>query len=243
MWLTLYKRELGSFFYTYSAYFIFAVYMLFSLVLAIFAGLYFVVDNPAMRSYFAFQPLMLSLMLPAVTGRLWAEEAKSGTLEVLLTLPVGNWTLVFGKFFAALTMGVLMIFTSVPLAVLTSKIITIDLANLASAYLGAMLAAAALSALGCVVSCLIPLPSAAYLVSVFLGWLLVFLNPSPLLAPLAEVWREMPFYLPLAFDFSGRYRGFMDGYFGFDGVFYFVSLTAALLTFNWVTVYLARRGR
>ena len=50
MLTALYKRELGSFFFNYSAYFIFAVYMVFSLVFAVFVGMYFVVDNPAMLS-------------------------------------------------------------------------------------------------------------------------------------------------------------------------------------------------
>lgn len=243
MLMTLYKRELGSFFYNYSAYFVFAVYMVFSLVFAVFAGMYFVVDNPAMRSYFAFQPTVLALTLPAVTGRLWSEEAKTGTLEVLLTLPAADLTLVLSKFAAALTMGALMILTSVPLALLTAGTVAVDPLNLVSAYLGALLAAAALSALGCVVSCLIPLPAAAYPVGVFFGWLLVFFNPAPLFTPLAEAWPEMPFYLPSALDFSSRYQSFTDGHFGLDGVFYFVSLTAALLAFNWVVVYAARRGR
>ena len=207
MLTALYKRELGSFFFNYSAYFIFAVYMVFSLVFAVFVGMYFVVDNPAMRSYFAFQPLVLSVTLPAVTGRLWSEEAKTGTLEALLTLPADDLTLVFGKFAAAWTMGGLMILTSVPLALLTAG------------------------------------TAAAYLVSVFFGWLLIFFNPAPLFSPLAGVWPEMPFYLPSALDFSSRYQSFTDGYFGLDGVFYFVSLTAALLAFNWVAVYAARRGR
>ena len=243
MLTALYKRELGSFFFNYSAYFIFAVYMVFSLVFAVFVGMYFVVDNPAMRSYFAFQPLVLSVTLPAVTGRLWSEEAKTGTLEALLTLPADDLTLVFGKFAAAWTMGGLMILTSVPLALLTAGTVAVDPLNLASAYFGALLAAAALSALGCAVSCLIPLPAAAYLVSVFFGWLLIFFNPAPLFSPLAGVWPEMPFYLPSALDFSSRYQSFTDGYFGLDGVFYFVSLTAALLAFNWVAGYAARRGR
>ena len=149
MLTALYKRELGSFFFNYSAYFIFAVYMVFSLVFAVFVGMYFVVDNPAMRSYFAFQPLVLSVTLPAVTGRLWSEEAKTGTLEALLTLPADDLTLVFGKFAAAWTMGGLMILTSVPLALLTAGTVAVDPLNLASAYFGALLAAAALSALGC----------------------------------------------------------------------------------------------
>ena len=122
MLTALYKRELGSFFFNYSAYFIFAVYMVFSLVFAVFVGMYFVVDNPAMRSYFAFQPLVLSVTLPAVTGRLWSEEAKTGTLEALLTLPADDLTLVFGKFAAAWTMGGLMILTSVPLALLRTRL-------------------------------------------------------------------------------------------------------------------------
>lgn len=194
--------------------------------------MYFVVDNPAMRSYFAFQPLVLSVTLPAVTGRLWSEEAKTGHAGSAFDPAGGRSDAGLRQICRGWSNGGLMILTSVPLALLTAGTVAVDPLNLASAYFGALLAAAALSALGCAVSCLIPLPAAAYLVSVFFGWLLIFFNPAPLFSPLAGVWPEMPFYLPSALDFSSRYQSFTDGYFGLDGVFYFVSLTAALLAFT-----------
>lgn len=243
MGMTLYKRELSSFFYNYSAYFILAFYMFFSLSVAFFAGMYFVVDNPSMRSYFEFQPLIQALVLPAAAVRLWSDEAKNGTQEVLLTLPVKSSTVVGSKFAAGFSLSLLMLLTVLPLIFLTGRIIAVDPLNIASAFLGSVLSAAVLMALGCAVSCLIPLPSVAYLASAVLGIILISFKAAPFVAPLATALPDAPFYLPEALDFWERYQGFVNGYFGLDAIFYFVSLMLTFLIFNWVVLYQKRRGR
>ncbi len=243
LWAVLCKKELDGFFYGFSAYFILAVYWALSLLAAVFFGLYFVVDNPSMRSFFAFQPQVMVVVLPAVTMRLWAEESKNGTLELLFTFPVGNAALVGSKFLAGWIMSLLMLALSLPLAVSTSAVVAVDVLNIVSAYAGAVLAAGVLTALGCVVSSVVSLPAAAYLLSVLAGWALIGFNLSPLLSSLAEKLPDAPFYLPEALNFSSRYQGFINGQFSPDSVFYFVSLTAALLFFNWVIVNEKRNGK
>lgn len=243
MWTVLYKKELSGFFYNRSAYFIMFVYLVLSLLAAFFFGLYFVADNPAMRSYFAFQPQILAVVIPAVTMRVWSEEAKNGTLEVLLTFPVSDAALVTAKFAAAFTLAALMLSFSLPLAFSTAAIVPVDGLNIAAAYLGTFLAAAALTALGCTVSAAVPLPAASYLISVLLGWALVGLNFSPLVSALSSHLPNPPFYLADALNFSSRYQSFLNGCFGIDGVLYFMSLTGMLLIFNGMAVTEKRRER
>lgn len=243
MWSALYKKELSGFFYNRSAYFILAIYLFLSLLAAVFLGYYFVVDNPSMRSYFAFQPHILLMIIPALTMKLWAEENKNGTIEILLTFPIGDWTLVSAKFAAAWSVSGLMLLMSVPLAVSTAMVIDTDNLNIVSDYGGALLAAGVLTALGCWISCLVNVPAAAYLTGVCLGWGIVGLNLSPLLTPLVSLLPHTPFLLPEALNFSTRYQSFLNGLLSADSVFYFISLIVLLLFFNYLTVAAKRSGR
>lgn len=242
-WTALYKKELSGFLYGGSACFIFAAYLALSLLAALFLGYYFVVGNPDMRSYFAFQPQVMVMVLPAVTMRLWAEENKNGTTELLFTFPLSGFALVTAKFLAGWTMALLMLALSLPLAFSTALTIETDALNIVSAYLGAVLSAAVLSALGCAVSAMVSLPTAAYLLSVLVGWALVGFNFSPLLARLAEKIPDAPFYLPETLNFSSRYQSFLNGQFSPDAPFYFVSLAAALVFFNWIVIIEKRSGK
>ncbi len=240
--MVLYKKELGAFFCGYTAYFVFTVYLLLSMVCACFDGLYFVTDNPSMRSYFACQPAVLSTVMPVIAMRLWAEEAKTGTEEILLTLPVGNFALVSAKIAAGWTVGTLMLMLSLPLAMSTMLVVTTDPLNIASAYGGVWLTVMVLTVLSGGVSALTALPFAAYLISLVLGLLLMNINFSPLLRPLMEKLPDAPFGLSGALDFSVRYMAFMDGHFGPSDIFYFLSLGGVLLVLNWMVVSNKRNG-
>ncbi len=236
MWLALYKKELGGFFYNRSAYFILTIYLFLSLLTAVFLGYYFVVDNSSMRSYFAFQPHILLMIIPAITMKLWAEENKNGTLEILLTFPIDDWTLVSTKFAATWSLSGLMLLMSVPLAVSTAVVIDTDNLNIVSDYCGAFLAAGVLTALGCWVSCLNNIPAAAYLISVLLGWGIVALNLNSVLAPIIYKMPNPPLFLPDAFNFSERYMSFLNGFVTPDTFFYFISFISLLLFFNYLAV-------
>ena len=78
MWSSIYKRDLMSFFYGSSAYFVFAVYVLISMILAFFWGTYFFSANQSMYSYFSYQPQIFAILIPIITMRSWAEEHKNG---------------------------------------------------------------------------------------------------------------------------------------------------------------------
>ena len=243
MWLALYKKELNGFFYNRSAYAILAAYLVLSLLAAVFLGMYFVVDNPSMRSYFAFQPHILLMVVPALTMKLWAEENKTGTLEILMTLPINDWTLITAKFAAAWSVAALMLLMSVPLAVSTAWVIDTDTLNIMSSYAGAFFAAGVLASLGCFVSCLTSVPAAAYLLSVLLGWAVIGLNLSPLLSWPLSFLPDAPFLLPEALNFSMRYQSFLSGLLTPDSFWYFISLICLLLFFNRLAVAAKRSGK
>lgn len=237
----LYKRELSGFLYGRSFYCILAVYWGLSIAAAIFLGLYFVTDNPSLRSYFAFQPQILLMIVPALAMKMWSEERKNGMIEVLMTLPIKDGVLILARFFAGWTVCLLMLLLSLPLIFVTASVIDVDKLNIISAFIGALLASGMLTALGCAVCGLNINSSAAYLLSVLLGWTVVGLNLS---VPLSYVMRYLsnaPFFLPDALNFSYHYQGFLGGQLNLSNVFYFVSAVMLFLFFNWVAVK-NRRG-
>ena len=99
--LTQFNKEFRANFNGFSAYIIIAAYYILSFFSALYLGDYFLRESEIMNAYFIMQPVILTLVIPATTMRTWADEAKSGTLELLLTQPIGYFKLVLAKFFAA----------------------------------------------------------------------------------------------------------------------------------------------
>ena len=233
MEVSLYKRDLIGFFYSNSVYVVFGVYTLLSMIMAFFWGMYLVDNNPAMMSFFVYQPQILAMIVPAITMRCWAEEKKSGTIENLLTFPITSWMLVFSKFLAMFTIALVMLLFSVPLLITTAIYMPIDWGNILSTYIGGVLVIGVLTAVGCLVSALVSIPAVAYLGGMLLGLLWVNLKWGYFVT---RWWKNMPFYFDGVLNFDSNYQNFCNGLFNPASVIYFASMVVLLLFFNWLVV-------
>jgi ABC-2 type transport system permease protein len=104
---TILRRELGAYFNTPIAYVVIFVYLVISGAFYVHFG--FSSQAGDLRAFFEWQPLVMALLIPALTMRLWSEERQLGTLELLMTLPVRTWQAVAGKFLAATAFLVVML--------------------------------------------------------------------------------------------------------------------------------------
>ena len=95
------RREFASYFATPLAYVILVIFLLFANFLAFAFGRFYEVGQASLAPFFGFMPWLLMVFAPAIAMRLWAEERRSGSIELLLTLPVTLWQAVLGKFLAA----------------------------------------------------------------------------------------------------------------------------------------------
>jgi len=147
---TLFKKELWGYFNSPIAYIFIAVFLIVGNWL--FFQSFFVFQQATMRNYFSLLPWIFLFLSPALTMRLWAEERKSGTIELLLTLPVTNWQAVLSKFLGALSFMfiALLLTATIPLSV--SFVGHLDAGSLIGSYLGSLLLAGAYLALGLFVS-------------------------------------------------------------------------------------------
>src|SRR5262249_43482706 len=100
--LTIFRRELAGYFATPLAYVFIVIFLVMAGVLTLFAGNFFDRDQADLQPFFTFHPWLYVVLIPALSMRLWAEERKSGTIELLLTLPIRMTEAVLGKFPPAL---------------------------------------------------------------------------------------------------------------------------------------------
>ena len=99
--LAIIRRELAAYFCTPLAYVFTVIYLVLSGVFTFYIGQFFERGQANLLAFFAFQPWLFLLLMPALSMRLWAEEYRSGSVELLLTLPVARWRISAAKFLAA----------------------------------------------------------------------------------------------------------------------------------------------
>src|SRR5256885_3873332 len=148
----IFKREFAAYFATPLAY-VFIVIFLFTMgAFTFYIGRFYESNIASLDIFFAYQPWLYLFFLPAIAMRLWAEERRTGTMELLLTLPVPLWATVVGKFLAAWA------FTGVALALTFPVWITVnylghpDNGVIFAGYLGSFLMAGAYLAVSCMTS-------------------------------------------------------------------------------------------
>lgn len=231
MFLTLFLKEVSSYFRTKLAYFIMLIYALLSMLTSFYLGNFFALPSTDLASLFFFQPDIFALLLPALCIKLWAEENKTGSIEILLTQPVSFFDLVFSKFFACFSVGVLMLTLTFPLWILSGFIVNLDNTTIISSYLACIFAIASLSALSCLVSSFNKSPVIAYIIALFVSWGFIIGNFSFIVSGQNQVL----FRALQSLNFSKNYSDISQGQIGFDNIIYFAVIIALSL---WINIYL-----
>lgn len=222
-----YFKDFRSNFYGITAYILVAIYCLLSFSGAIYLGDYFVRDSDIFLSYFTLQPLIFLLIIPAIVIRVWGDENKYGTLELLLTQPMSYKKLILAKFFAVYSFFLLLIFLSLPFLLITACFSATDWGLLFSCYIGVLLSGAVFTALSCTVASLIKDNILSYIVSVFILLTLLYLPFEPL--------KIAHFLIPLeTFSFSNHYNAFLNGLVSYDDLGYFLLIVLFSLWANTV---------
>jgi ABC-2 type transport system permease protein len=223
---TILHRELSSYFNSPLAYIFITVFLTFSTWL-FFRG--FFLDNVAsMRSFFEFLPWPFLVLVPAITMRLWAEEQKMGTTEILLSAPITEAEAVLGKFFASFAFLVITLLLSGILPLLLFFIGQPDWGMIVGGYLGAILLGASYLAIGLWISSLTSNQIVAFIFSVLTVFVL-FVVGHPIVLQTAPMW-IMPFlkYLGLSSHYTSILRGVIDS----RDILYSLTLVSLFLYFN-----------
>ena len=169
----VFKRELRSYFTTPIAYVFLVVFLFFSGYLTFKNG-FFEIRQADMAALFFNMPLLFAFLVPATTMRLWAEERKSGSIELLLTLPITVTQAVLGKFFAAWVFLIIALALTFPMVITVFYLGNPDAGLIITGYLGTILMAGGFLALGCFFSALSKNQVISFVLSVVACAVLVF---------------------------------------------------------------------
>jgi ABC-2 type transport system permease protein len=225
--LSIWRREFRAYFNSPVAYFVIIAFLV--LVGIMFFIPFFAQDRVSMRAFFGLVPFLFVFFAPAITMRLVAEERRSGTLEILITMPVRDVEVIVGKFLAALSLLVVALLLTLPYAFTIAAFGPLDWGPVWGGYLGLLLMGAAYMALGLMASSFTENQIVAFVVALFLSMLFLMLDRFLAFLPAALVqWVE---YLSFAKHFENASRGVVDSR---DVVFY--------LSFTVLCLFLAFRS-
>jgi len=164
--LTIARRELGGYFLTPVAWVFIVIFLALQGVLTFNVGGFFARNQADLEPFFTFLPWVFLLLVPAITMRLWAEERRLGTIELLLTLPVTQTQAVLGKFLAAWVFCAIALVLTFPFVITVNILGRPDNGVIASGYVGALLVAGAFLSVGAALSALTKNQVIAYVLAV-----------------------------------------------------------------------------
>ncbi|HUU20411.1 MAG TPA: ABC transporter permease subunit [Sedimentisphaerales bacterium] len=171
--LAVFKRELKSYFTTPLAYVFLVIFLFFSGYLTFKEGFY-EMRQADMRAFFMNLPLLFVFMVPSTAMRLWAEERKVGSIELLFTLPITITQAVLGKFFAAWLFLVIALALTFPMVITVCYLGEPDIGLIITGYLGSFLMAGGFLAIGCFFSAVSKNQVISFVLSVVVCAVLVF---------------------------------------------------------------------
>ena len=241
-WIYLYKKEFYNYFNTPIGYVFLVVCLLvnFSFFFLGIMGLvppFWETHQANIRGYMTLLPVSFILFVPAVTMRLWSEERKSGTIEVLRTLPFNNIDLILSKFLAAWTFVSILIFASLPLCLITWILGDhFDYGTHLCMYIGATLMAGAYVSMGLVLSAITREQIVAFIL-IFLASFFMFISNYYILNQHLEV--HIANFIGF-FSHSYHYSSFGRGMLVWSDIFYFISFITLMLSIN---AWILRRER
>jgi len=222
--LAIARRELRTYFHSPIAYIFLGVFLALGGILLFILSGFFLQGRASMRAYFDWAPMLFTLLAPAVTMRLIAEERRSRTLEVLLTLPVTDWEVVFGKFLGAMGLiGIGLLFTMVypvSISLLVADGYTFDWGPVVGGYMGTLLMSASFVAIGMWASALTQDQVVAFILGLVLCLVAVLVGKVAILFPAGVA--DLVEYLSVSTHFESIARGVIDS----RDIIYFLSLIA-----------------
>lgn len=229
------RRELGSYFATPVAVVFIVIFLAVQGALTFDLGNFFERNQADLQPFFNFLPWVLLVLVPALTMRLWAEERRQGTIELLLTLPITEFQAVLGKFLAAWAFCAIAIVLTFPFVITVNVLGRPDNGVIACGYLGALLVAGCFLALGSAVSATTRNQVIAFVIAVALCFL-ANVAATPLVTDFIQQAAPELAGIVRRLALSERYMSFTRGVISARDVVYFASFIGFFLFLTTVII-------
>jgi ABC-type transport system involved in multi-copper enzyme maturation permease subunit len=226
----IFRREMGAYFNSPIAYIFIIVFLL--LTGGFYTNGFFLAGVVDMRDFFGTLPLYLLFFIPALTMRLWAEEQRLGTFELLMTLPMRPSHIVLGKFFASLVFFAIALGGTITIPLSLGWIGNPDLGAILCGYIGALLLGGLFLAAGIFVSGLFRDQITAFVLGLLTCSFFVLAGTQFFVAILDGWIPGFGSFLNKSFAVASHFEGIQRGVLGLSDLAFFVSFSAAFLILN-----------
>jgi ABC-2 type transport system permease protein len=238
----IFKREFVAYFATPLAY-VFIVIFLFTMgAFTFYIGNFYENGIADLSVFFGYHPWLYLFLVPAISMRLWAEERRSGTMELLLTLPIPLWATVLGKYLAAWAFTGVALALTFPIWITVNYLGSPDNGVILAGYIGSFLMAGGYLAIGACISAATNNQVIAFVVSVVVCFLFT-VSGAPLVIDFFRAWAPLELVTAVSsFSFLTHFIAISSGVIDLRDVIFFVSLIALFLTGNVVLIDLRKIG-
>ncbi|MBV9343554.1 MAG: ABC transporter permease subunit [Gammaproteobacteria bacterium] len=223
------RRELGSYFATPLAYVFIVIFLVLAGAFTFYLGGFYERGQADLEPFFTFHPWLYLFLIPALSMRLWAEERKSGSIELLMTQPVTLWQAVLGKFLAAWLFTALALALTFPLWLTVNYLGHPDNGAILAAYLGSLLLAGGFLAVGSCMSALTRNQVVAFILAVVVCFAFL-LAGFPLVLDVFRAWAPQPLLDAIAsLSFLAHFDAITKGVIDLRDLLYFAMLIGFFL--------------
>ena len=230
------KRELYGYFTTPVAYVFIVIFLFLTGVFTFYIGAFYERAQADLDPFFRFHPWLYLFLIPAIAMRLWSEERKSGTIELLMTLPISTADAVIGKFLAAWCFTGIALALTFPVWITVNYLGTPDNTVIVASYIGSFLMAGGFLAIGSCVSAITKSQVIAFVISIVICFLFV-LSGFPLVLDFFQGWAPHALIDAIAsFSFLTHFASIQKGVIDLRDIIYFGVLIAFWLYANVIVI-------
>ncbi len=232
----LFRRELRSYFATPVAYVFIVIYLVLMGTFTFYLGRFYERGQADLSSFFNFHPWLYLFLVPAISMRLWAEERKTGSIELLMTMPITAWQAVLGKFLAAWAFTGIALALTFPVWITVNYLGNPDNGAILAGYVGSMLMAGGFLAIGACLSATTRNQVIAFVITIVVcfGFLL---SGFPMVLDLFSGWAPQALVDGIAsLSFLTHFANISKGVIDFRDLVYFGLLIGSFLYANTIVL-------
>ncbi len=232
----IFKREFAGYFSTPIAYVFIVIFLFLTGSFTFYIGAFYERNQADLEPFFRFHPWLYLFLIPAIAMRLWSEERKSGTIELIMTLPIPIHQVVIGKFLAAWCFTSVALVLTFPIWITVNYLGTPDNTVILASYIGSLLMAGGFLAIGSCVSALSKSQVIAFVISLVISFLFL-LSGFPLVLDFFSGWTPQAVVDAIAsFSFLTHFESIKKGVIDLRDIIYFAALISFWLYANVVVI-------
>ena len=240
--MAIMRREFYGYFATPIAYVFMVIFLFLMGIFTFYLGSLYERNQADMWPFFNFHPWLYLALLPAISMRLWSEERRSGTIELLITLPISIMDAVAGKYLASWLFTTLMLALTFPIWITVNYLGDPDNTVILSGYIGSLLLAGSYLAIGSCMSALTRSQVVAFVITIVICFMFI-MSGFPVVLDFFRGWAPQALIDVIAsFSFFTHFDSIKKGVIDVRDLFYFLTLISLWLYVNVVIIDMKKGG-